>query len=117
MPDEFYRRCPSCPHSAPGAPCLTCGGERYVSARLDGKGRRCRFRISTLMLLVVIAALSLSLVLEHRKRVLSEELARANEQRARAEAARALDRAAQAQASAAQAQAKTPIPTPVRPAE
>ena len=57
MPDQLYRRCPACRESAPGAPCPMCGGERYIPARLDGKGRRWGTRISTLMLLVVIAGL------------------------------------------------------------
>ena len=32
MTDELYRRCPDCLDSDPGAPCPTCGGERYVPA-------------------------------------------------------------------------------------
>jgi hypothetical protein len=50
------------------------------------------------MLVVIIAALASALIVEHRKRVLSEQLAVANERRAqyeaelaRAEAQRALD--------------------------
>jgi hypothetical protein len=67
---------------------------------------RWRFRISTLMLLVVIAALASALVIEHRKRQLSEELALANEQMARAEAQRALAIAQQARDEARQAEAQ-----------
>jgi hypothetical protein len=58
------------------------------------------------MLLVIIAALALALVIEHRKRQLSEELALANEQMARAEAQRALAVAQQARDEARQAQAQ-----------
>jgi hypothetical protein len=71
---------------------------------------RWRFRISTLMLLVIIAALSSALVVEHRQRVLAERLAAANEQRAqyeallaRAQAQRALDQARRAEALARKA--------------
>ena len=57
MPDQLYRRCPDRRESQSGASCPTCGGERYIPARLDEKGRRrWRIRIGTLMLLVLIAA-------------------------------------------------------------
>jgi hypothetical protein len=71
---------------------------------------RWRIRISTLMLLVIIAALSLALVVEHRKRALSEQLASANERTARyeadlarAEAQRALDQVRRAEAQSRRA--------------
>jgi hypothetical protein len=58
------------------------------------------------MLLVAIAALALALVIEHRRRQLSEELASANEQMARAEARRARAVAQQARDEARQAEAQ-----------
>jgi hypothetical protein len=67
---------------------------------------RWRIRISTLMLLVIIAALAAALVVEHRKRVLSEQLAAANEQKARAEAERALAEAQLARDQARQSEAR-----------
>jgi hypothetical protein len=65
-----------------------------------------RFRISTLMLQVIIAALALALVVEHNKRVLSEQRALANEQEARAEAQRALAEAQLARDQARQFEAQ-----------
>jgi hypothetical protein len=56
-----------------------------------------RFRISTLMLLVLIAALSIALVMERRRRQVWEEMARANAARAEAEAAHARAIAQQAE--------------------
>jgi hypothetical protein len=50
---------------------------------------RWRFRISTLMLLIIIVGLSIALVTEQRRRVLSVELARANQELAAARALQA----------------------------
>jgi hypothetical protein len=61
---------------------------------------RWRFRISALMLLVVIFGLSIALVTEQRRRQVAEELARAREAEARAVADLALARAQQARAAA-----------------
>jgi hypothetical protein len=70
-----------------------------------------RFRISSLMLLIIIAALTLALFVEHRKLVLSEQLALANERRAREEAqrARAYAQRALAQLRQAEAQARNAV--------
>jgi hypothetical protein len=66
MPDQLYRRCPDCRESGSRSSCPTCGGERFIPAGVAPNdiaalarrdSRRWRFRISTLMLLVVIAAL------------------------------------------------------------
>jgi hypothetical protein len=64
MPDQLYRRCPDCREPESGSSCPTCGGERFIPAGVTpndiaGRGsRRWRIRISTLMLLVVIAGLA-----------------------------------------------------------
>jgi hypothetical protein len=113
MPDQLYRRCPDCRESASGAPCPTCGGERYIPAgitlrdveRLAGKDHgRWRIRIGTLMLLVVIAALASFIVVGWWRE--AEEARRLAE--ARAEAA---FRQAQADAAKAQAPAQAPAPS------
>jgi hypothetical protein len=84
---------------------------------------RWRLRISTLMLLVIIAALASALVVERWKRVGSERRALAEAQRAEAEARLALARAlrARAQVAQAKAQAKAVVeaerPTPISPQE
>jgi rRNA maturation protein Nop10 len=119
MPDQLYRRCPACRESAPVTPCPTCGGERYIPARFDGTGhRRWRLRISTLMLLVVIAGLASYIVADLRHR--AEDARRLALERHRAvveahlaevERAYALAEVQQARASVAQPQAKE-APTP-----
>jgi hypothetical protein len=66
------------------------------------------------MLLILIAGLSIALVIEHRERELSEQLALAREQRALAEARRAEDlaRHVQAQLRKALDEAKNSTPPP-----
>ena len=52
MPDQLHRRSPDRREPESGLSCPTCGGFRFVPAKLDGKGhRRWRLRIGTLMLL------------------------------------------------------------------
>jgi len=80
--------------------------ERREVAIVDHQRPRWRFRISTVMLLVIIVALSLALVVEHRERVLSEQRALASEQRARAEAQQALAEAQLARDQAHQAEVR-----------
>ena len=95
----------------PGLPCPTCGGERYIPARLDGKGhRRWRLRISTLMLLVAIAALMSAIVAGWWRR--GEE---ARRRAALMERIVAEDR--YFQAIKAKANARSPMPAPSVPTE
>ena len=111
MPDQLYRMCPECHASDPGAPCPTCGGERYIPARLDGKGhRRWRLRISTLMLLVAIAGL-MSAIVAGWWRAAQEARRRA----ALMERIVAEDR--YFQAIKAKANARSPMPAPSVPTE
>jgi hypothetical protein len=109
MPDQLYRRCPDCRESESGASCPTCGGERFIPTgiapnNIAGRSsRRWRIRISTLMLLVVIAGLASYIVADlwHRAEDARRmELAKA----------RAIAEAWQAEARAAQAQARIPAP-------
>jgi hypothetical protein len=109
MPDQLYRRCPDCREPEPGSSCPTCGGERFIPAGVTpndiaGCGsRRWRIRISTLMLLVVIAGLASYIVADvwHR----AEDFCRLV-----LEKDRAIAEAQQAEARAAQAQAQIPLP-------
>jgi hypothetical protein len=111
MPDQLYRRCPDCRESAPGAPCPTCAGERYIPAMLDGKGRRrWRIRIGTLMLLVVIAGLASYIVADLWRRALDAR-------RREAALARVLADSRFRDATAAQAKAQAQAPTPARPTQ
>ena len=119
MPDQLYRRCPDCRESASGSSCPTCGGERFIPARLEREGPtvRWRIRIGTLMLLVVIAGLASYIVADLWHRAEDARLAlerdRAVAEALLAEAERAYASAAvqQARASVAQPQAKE-APTP-----
>jgi hypothetical protein len=104
MPDQLYRRCPDCRESASCSSCPTCGGERFVPARLDRKvHRRWGLRISTMMLLVVIAGLASYIVADLRHRA---EDAR----RMAFERAWAIAEAQQTYARGVQAQAQIPVP-------
>ena len=69
---------------------------------------RFRIRLSTLMLLIIIVGLSIALVMGQRRRVLSEELARANQELAEARALQA--RWDGALVRGAQDETKRPIP-------
>jgi type II secretory pathway pseudopilin PulG len=74
---------------------------------------RWRIRISTLMLLVIIAALASALVVERWKRTVEEQRALAVAERALAEALRA-EAQAVAQARKAGDEAKGSVPAPPR---
>jgi hypothetical protein len=82
---------------------------------------RWRFRISSLMLLIIIAALSLALFVEHRKLVLSalanERMARYQALLAQDQARRALDQLRQAQAQARKAVDEPKGSIPISPQE
>ena len=67
---------------------------------------RWRIRLSTLMLLIIIAALSLVLIMERQARLASEQRAVASERMAVMRAQEALARAQIAQARAVQAEAQ-----------
>jgi hypothetical protein len=69
------------------------------------------------MLLILIVGLSIALVIEHRKRELSEQLAFAREQRALAEARRAEDLAQHVQAQLRKALDEAKNSTPPRTGE
>jgi rRNA maturation protein Nop10 len=112
MPDQLYRKCPACRESVPVTPCPTCGGERYIPARFDGTGRRWGMRISTLMLLVVIAGLASFIAVVW--------LRQAQEARCREAAlVRVLldSRLRDAIAAQANAQAQAPTPAPAEPTQ
>ena len=124
MPDELYRRCPACRESETGASCPTCGGERFVPAGTAAKDRyRWRIRISTLMLLVVIAGLASYIVADLRHRAedarrLALERDRAGWSLAEVERAYALAEVQQVRASVAQPQARPRRQRPqVRPSD
>ena len=119
MTDQLYRRCPACWDAGTDAACPSCGGAGFVPAgvtlrdvaRLRGEGRsRWRIRISTLMLLVVIAALA-----SHIVAAMWHDALKAR--RLKAALARTLAEFRQAEAVAAQAQAKARIPAPAAPTE
>jgi hypothetical protein len=109
MPDRLYRMCPDCRELESSSSCPTCGGERFIPTGIApndiaGRGsRRWRIRISTLMLLVMIAGLASYIVVDLRRRA---EDAR----RMELAHARAIAEAQQAEARAAQAQAQIPVP-------
>jgi len=106
MPDQLYRRCPDCRKSGSGSSCPTCGGEGFIpagvvpndiAALVSRKSRRWRFRISTLMLLVIVIALASALLVsqlrmaaEAQRASVMERIARIEAEMARKEAAAAL---------------------------
>ena len=67
MTDELYRRCPDCLDSDPGAPCPTCGGERYVPVPPEQPRHRRAIRINTLMALIAFAAVASYIVTGWRR--------------------------------------------------
>jgi hypothetical protein len=127
MPDQLYRRCPDCRESAPATACPTCAGEQYIPAgitlrdveRLAGKGHgRWRFRIGTLMVLVLIAAMASFVVTALWREAEAARRLAMERDRARmmAEEARAVAQQAQL-AAQANAQAPAPAPAPSGPAK